>query len=542
MRVRLRDGTARTFALSTRPVTIGRAETCDVVLRNDGEVSREHAQVWLDERGQVLVADTHSKNGTRVDDGELFHGATRPARQRIRIGEHDIQILDAPPPIPVEEDAVVFVPDSPTQAGTTRFYPSSKGLDLNRQRLALLMSLAERIGGAFDRKQLLEQAVDACCEALQFERGLIVLKTPRGDAELPVTRNVERDETGAYKVSRTLINRALLQGERAVVNNPATDLMGNLSDSLVRFPICSALCVPILNREEILGVIYGDRITGAATYTTADVDFLAAIAQQVGIGLANLRLFHEYVRSQKVYAEIEAARRIQRDLLPAAPLEVGPVVIDGFNEPSFAVGGDCFDYFELDNGRVAFAIADVTGHGLAAALLMANFQAAVRVALTAGAPLPALAQRLNRLVHANTGPGVFVTAVVGHVDPATGMIEFISAGHPLPVLVGSGERRPPPDENSLPLGIEPDEQFVVQRVKPAEHAGAVLFYTDGLDEAEGPRGNMLGIDPVSQAMAAMHDPTTNSVLQTTLGMVRDHLSGQKNADDLTLLAIQLPKA
>ena len=258
----------------------------------------------------------------------------------------------------------------------TQFFPSTRGFDLNQQRLSLLIQLTERICGVFERKQLLEEALDACCDALGFERGLVVLKTQRGDTELPVARNVQRDETGAFKVSRTLINRALIQGERAIVNNPATDLDGNLSESLVRFPICSALCVPILNRGDVLGAIYGDRITQGSTYSAEDVDFLAAIAQQVGVGITNLKLFKDHAQSQAVYAELQRARVIQQELLPASPLSSGCMKIQGTNEPSSAVSGDYFDYFSLGDDKIGIIIADVTGHGLPAALVMANLQSA----------------------------------------------------------------------------------------------------------------------------------------------------------------------
>ncbi|HMQ14762.1 MAG TPA: FHA domain-containing protein, partial [Phycisphaerae bacterium] len=227
--------------LASRHLKLGRADWCDFVLRNDAEVSREHAEIWLDDGGGVIVEDLGSKNGTRVDDGPVFKGSRRPAARMIRIGEHEIEIVGASQ----SAEQPRFAPDHDTRLSDTQYFPSSRGLgDFNQQRLGLLIQLTERIGGVFERKQLLEQALDACCGALGFERGLIVLKTQRGDTELPVVRNIQRDETGAFKVSRTIINRALVEGERAIVNNPATDLQGSLTESLVRFPICSALCVP----------------------------------------------------------------------------------------------------------------------------------------------------------------------------------------------------------------------------------------------------------------------------------------------------------
>lgn len=538
--VRSREGVYATVELSRHPITLGRADTCDIVLPYDGEVSREHAQVWLDEAGRVQVADKASKNGTRVDEGDPFHNTVRTATHSIKIGEYQIELIGAKPYV-LHESQVRFQPESPVDTENTRFFPSTRRLDLNHQRLALLMSLTERIGGTFEPKQLLEQALDACCEALGFERGLIALKTARGEPELPVSRNIQRDETGAFKVSRTLINRALVEGERAVVNNPAVDLVNNLSESLVRFPICSALCVPILHRERILGVIYGDRITRASTYTPEDVDFLAAIARQVGVGLENLRLFQAYLDGEKMKLELQQARTIQQGLLPATSLTAGRLVLAGHNEPSEAIGGDYFDYFELGDGKVGLIIADVTGHGLSAALIMANLQAAVRVALTADVPLLDVATRLNRLVTTNTGSNVFITAIVGRVDATTGAMEYVNAGHPAPLLLRGSRVQVEEDGHALPLGIQPDEKYSLQRIKPGDDLDAALFYTDGLTEAADPAGTLLGADPVTAALAAIPQRTTEAMIEAMLALVRQHLGPGKNADDLTLMAVQFAR-
>ncbi len=534
------DGHSVTLQLGDKRIKLGRADWCDFVMRNDAEVSREHAEIWLDEHGRVLVEDRGSKNGTRVDDGEPFKNSRRFAHRTIRIGEHSINVIGAPPPDKDDQLPVVFMADPTPGMGDTQFFPSSRRLDLNQQRLALLIQLAERIGGVFDRKQLLEQALDACCEALGFERGLIALKTQRGDPELPVTRNIERDETGAFRVSRTLINRALIDGERAIVNNPATDLAGNLTESMVRFPICSALCVPIMNRNEILGVIYGDRVAQAFLYQPEDVDFLAAIAQQVGVGLANLRLFYEHVKAQRVYAELEQARHIQRKLLPAAPLEIGKVRIEGVNVPSSAVSGDYFDYFPLDDGRVGIIIADVTGHGLPAALVMANLQSAVRVALAADLPLPALGAQLNHLIYHNTDAHVFVTAILGTVNTQTGLMEYISAGHPPPILVGPRHARELTEySNCLPLGVEAHEEFVTQHVQLKQGETTALFFTDGVTEASNRDGVLLGVRPVVAALSKLREAGTNIVCEITRRVVNEHQAGATRVDDMTLLAVQL---
>ncbi|MEP0845663.1 MAG: SpoIIE family protein phosphatase [Phycisphaerae bacterium] len=531
------DGSRQLIELSDQVLKFGRAESCDVVLRHDAEVSRVHAVISVDDRGRIVVEDRNSKNGTRVDEGEVFRNTRRFASRSVRIGEHEIEVLDAPPPDGSRVQPVRFTNDEGSTIIDTQFFPSSRGFDLNQQRLQLLIRLGERIGGVFERKQLLEQALDACCEALGFERGLIALKTQRGDTELPVTRNVDVDETGAYKVSRTLINRAMIHGERAIVNNPATDLLGNISESLVRFPICSALCVPIMNREAILGVIYGDRVTQAQTYQPGDVDFLAAIAQQVGVGLANLQLFQEHLRSQKMYAELKQARDIQNKLLPEEPLAIGRIAIEGWNEASSAVSGDLFDYFELENGRVGVIIADVTGHGMAAALVMANLQSAVRVALSGETPLPDLAARVNRLIYRNTASSVFITGIIGTIDPQTGVLEWVNAGHPPPVRVFRHGVEAPDDENSLPLGVDADEHYAVMRAELGADLRAVLFYTDGLSEAANRDGVLLGVEPLLSRVRELPEVSCEALIRCACDVVHAHLDGIPRADDMTLLAI-----
>lgn len=532
--VQSRDGTRTTVQLHNAPIKVGRSESCDIVLRNDGEVSRVHAQLWLNESERVMVADLSSKNGVRVDNGEVFFNATRSARHRIHIGEHVLEILGTRADTPTR---IQFAPDDPQDMAGTRFLPSSRGLDLNQMRLGLLMGLGERLSGTFERKQLLVQALDACCEALGFERGLIVLKTQRGETELPVARNMPRDENGAYKVSRTLINRALVDGERAIVNNAATDLAGNITESMVRFPICSALCVPIRHRDEILGVIYGDRVTRSSTYDAPDVDFFAAIAQQVGVGIANLRLLQEQVQAQHVLAELEHARTIQRVLLPSAPLKLGRLSMEGFNQPSSAVSGDYFDYFQLDAHRAGAIIADVTGHGLPSALLMANLQAAVRVAMTPESKLADLASRVNRLICRNTAADVFITAILATVDYKRGIVEMVNAGHPPPLLLGAETRESTASANSLPLGVEPEDTYKVQRIELGEAVDTVFFFTDGLNEAGATTTDLLGLAPVIKAMSELPRRDTAGVIRTARGVVKTHLGGADHNDDMTFLAL-----
>lgn len=528
------DGVARTLELTRRPIRIGRSADCALMVPGN-DISREHAEVFLNESGSILVTDLNSKNGTRVDGGPPFRNTQRVAYRAIRVGDHEIRILNAPG---VPADVVRFQDDDrTTDSGAASFYPSSQRIDLSQQRLTMVLALIERLSGKFDRRELLEHALDVVCETMNFERGLILLKTPRDEMEPPVVRNVPQDESGAYRVSRSVINRALLDGQRAVINKGDANYDANFSESMVLNSIRTALCVPIIHRDQILGAIYGDRITAAKTYTQDDVDFLAAIAQQIGIGLSNVRMLQERVRNERMAADLNQAGSIQRNLLPTAPLVRDRIVIEGCNEPCSEVGGDYFDYLELPDGRVGFIIADVSGHGLASALVMANVQAAVRVALMAGGALTQVASIVNRLICYNTRDSAFVTAILGTIEPLTGKVEFICAGHPTPLVFECDQSAIAIGESSMIWGTEPDATYELHRIDPHGKPTCILFFTDGLFEALNREDRALGIGAIQTSLANCKDRSPAETMRHARAALHAHLDGLPSHDDMTMLVV-----
>ena len=182
-------------------------------------------------------------------------------------------------------------------------------------------------------------------------------------------------------------------------------------------------------------------------------------------------------------------------------------------------------------------IADVVGHGLAASLLATNLHAAAHVALLGAASLPEVAQRVNRLICRNTEPHVFITAILGMADVETGCVRFVSAGHHGPILVRGGAVEVTRCEGSLPLGISADETFE-ERAVECDGSCVALFYTDGLIEASANDSPLLGLDAVREALASIGVVKGAEVIRSLRGVVRRHLKGEANEDDMTLLTLQ----
>ena len=433
----------------------------------------------------------------------------------------------------------------PWEREATTFIGDSKALVLSQRRLEILYDLTDRLTRLRDRDDLLEDAMDVCCEMLRFERAAIAVKQPKGNlVDWPVVRNL-RGQEGELTVSRTILSRALVQDERVIVNESDQSIL-DPTVSMVRNNIRSAMCVPLLSGDRNLGVIYGDRVTTGTTYAQDDIDFLAGIARLVTTGLINAQLMEEQKLKIQLENEMGMARQIQTGLFPATLPDRDEVKVAALNHPGFHVSGDYYDVVELDDGRVFFLIADVTGEGVAASLLMANLQAAVRITLPHCTSTGELLTQWNDLICANTDASRFITAIVGILDPSTRALDLGVAGHHMPHIV----RPNAPCTNlsaepEYPLGVIEEVKFESTQIVRNPGPCTLVTYSDGIIEAMSPTVEvygmlsfnyyghyitklvtLIGIDPVSKAkMGTLQKHLFNYMAETdedgqTIGQAR----------------------
>ena len=514
---------------------VGREADCGVLVA-DPSISRHHARIFTDENGVYFVEDNGSKNGTTVN-GEKIRRRRLADGDRISLGA--VELVYSEGPGHEASTTVVVLGDEPVNMDAASFAAASQQLVLPQRRLERLYELSDQLTTLRDRGELLEDVMDICFKELEFERGLIALKHPRGqDPEWPVIRNLKEDAKGQLMISRTVVNQALVHGERCVINDPMTD-MADPTVSIAEYHIRSAMCVPILYRDEILGVIYGDRITTSTRYDQNDVDFLAGLARHVAVGLVNYRLLKEHEEKLQLESELAYARTMQMGLYPKKPLVRDDLQVEGSNDASRLVSGDYYDVIEFEDGRVAVLIADVVGKGMAAALLTANLQAAVRMILPMAESLSDAVGRFNKHFHAMTDPSKFITALIGIVDPRTRRFEYVSAGHDAPLLLdASGALTEMPIEACFPLGVSATENYVAQSTELP--AGAMfLLYTDGVTEAmrdDGEQYNQRLLD----VLEGQRDVTPAELIRSVRTDLRAFVGNAPQTDDITLLAVRCP--
>jgi serine phosphatase RsbU (regulator of sigma subunit) len=248
------------------------------------------------------------------------------------------------------------------------------------------------------------------------------------------------------------------------------------------------------------------------------------------------RLEEEMRERQRVEHELGVARRIQHALLPKDLPELEGWEIARHYQPAREVGGDFYDFLRLEDGRVGLVIGDVSGKGIAAALVMANTQSVLRaVAQREGMTPGRVLEEANELMYAYIPPTMFITCLYAILDPESGGLVYANAGHDLPYLHRNSEAEEL-RARGMPLGLMPGMDYEEKEVTLEAGDGA-LFYSDGLVEAHDPKGKMFGI-PRLRTLVAEHGEEL-SLEETLLEELYSFVGeGWEQEDDITLLTLR----
>src|SRR5262249_14279658 len=265
-----------------------------------------------------------------------------------------------------------------------------------------------------------------------------------------------------------------------------------------------------------------------------EVGRLAAAFNQMAANVEQHQ--HAAVEQERIRRELELGRRIQAEMLPHAPLHLGLTEVKGVSVPAREVGGDFFNYFQLESGLVALLVGDVSGKGGGAALLMANIQASLRTRFALGQGLSAIAEAIDRDIEENSPGPVYATLFVAIFDPATRRMRYVNAGHnPQFVLRGDG-RLEKMSSRGLPVGMLAGHGYKEMDVQLA--AGDLLFfYTDRCVEMENEQGDMFGSERLEALVEALAHQSADQVLARVERAISTFRGGRDLFDDATMMAV-----
>ncbi len=259
---------------------------------------------------------------------------------------------------------------------------------------------------------------------------------------------------------------------------------------------------------------------------------VASSFNDMASGLERVRAME--LQNQRLEQELSLAREIQNRLLPSSSPNVPEFEIAGVSMPAREVGGDYFDYLVLEGGLIGIAVADVSGKGAAAALLMSSFRASLRSYDLAGLGPAETLSRLNRFVHSSVSPGKFITAFLGVLDPRTGDLRYSCAGHEPPIVISPDGSAEMLSAGGLVLGLFPSA--VYEEATSRLPKGSLLaVFTDGVTEAQSPEGEFYGDTRLMAALKLDHDVSPQPLLDKFVKSLKDFAGGAAQFDDITMV-------
>ena len=508
-------------------ITLGRATECTIPIK-DRYLSRHHAEiVFLED--QWVVRDCGSVNGTLLNGARIVQPVPLRPGDRIMLGDSEV-VFEATESSS-QSKLIAFESDSQAKSMVIPLV----GID-ETARTGMLASLAMQFIDDRSMADVFEFILDRVVEMLRPSRAALALFGPDGKTfqEVRLRRSDASDSTDLF-ISRTLLAE-VVEG-RCVVSFIDTSQDEKLSraQSIVGQDIRSAICAPLVVGDAVLGVLYLDFQAHRGAVTPDDVHLVAQIARFAAVKLETTRLREEAIAKLRLDEELRTAYVVQSRLLPAELPAIDGYAFAGTNRPCRTVSGDYYDVVVRPDGRMYFIIADVSGKGVTAALVMASVAMAFNI-FTRTDPTPAdLVHELNLTLAPKTAPTKFVTLVVGRLDPKTGTVEFANAGH-VPPLVISCNGVEPLRTTDMVVGLFASAQYRDQSVTLAEGDSMVLF-TDGVTEAENGNEDQLGLDPVAELVTTLHGTPAPQILEMIEAHVHAFMGETPAGDDVTMLAL-----
>ncbi len=333
----------------------------------------------------------------------------------------------------------------------------------------------------------------------------------------------------------------------AEVGLQGNTLICNDEETATLFGRRNLMAVPMRGRESTLGVlVVADKEgRGGVTldFTSEDSVLLEAFANQAGVAIENVQLYQEALEGRRLQAEMEEAAKIQKNLIPDTLPEIPGYEVAGRYQPRGGVGGDYYDYIQKSDGSWGFAIADVSGKGMQAALLMATLRAGLLSEVSRQRDLPSMAVTLNSLLYASSTVGKFATFFYAQLQPETDRLTSINAGHNYPLAIRSDGRCKYLEKGGVMLGMFPDDMILQiseyeQEITELGSGDVVVFYTDGVTETLNIHDELYGEDRLEAIAKRLRAASANEICTGIYNHVIEFQGEAEQFDDLTLMVLK----
>ena len=503
------DHPTDTYPLVRLRTTIGRSARSDICIP-DAFASRLHAEVRK-EGDAYWLQDLGSANGTRYNGQMVSLPIPLIPGGEIQIGEtvilFDDERMTQRRNATLITDSTQALDPSMTISFNHRKNPTAEILEAQFSTRTELLGLISKVGVALlsssGLDETLNQVASLVFEAVPAERCVIMLRDEKTDGgmKIMVARQRGKDEQFEEVRISSLVMEEVLKHGKSVLTADAQHDPRYASQTMALLDIRSVLAVPLsVSEENIFGLIYADAPSGKATFSEEHLNILTTLASVASIRVENAKLLEERFEKERIKRELELATEIQHSFQPSSPPVMDDYEFQGISFSCYEIGGDYYDFIQLPEGRMMIALGDVSGKGTAAALLMSSLHAAIHAQVTANISLLETVKSVNQYLAKNTPSNRFVTLFAAELDPPTGILNYINAGHNPPLVGRANGKVEQLDAGGFPLGIMPQAEYEIGQLQ-LNPGDSLVIYSDGVSEANNLKDEEFGMERLTQVVS-----------------------------------------
>lgn len=415
------------------------------------------------------------------------------------------------------------------------------------EEINLLYDIGETLGAVFDVDTIYKIVLEKGREVIGARKAWIIMLDREGEnLHLAAAEGLSEEETTRLGVSvgEGICGKVAEEGRPLLIEEaeqlpPGLQQEKDISEiePFVSFPM---MCVPLKVKERVLGAINMSEKRSQQMFTAGDLKLLSAIASQAAISIYNSQLVEELKESERVKRDMEVAERIQMSLLPGEPPCFGGVELAGRCVPAKNIGGDYYDFFAISGDELCMVIADVSGHSIGPALVMAATRSVLRSVVLQNSDPSAVLSRTSTIIYDDlTGAGLFISMFYVRYNRKTGVLTYANGGHNLPLVY-----RPEDgecitlDAEGMLLGVLDDIDFDQGSVKLGK-GDILVLYTDGITEAANSAAEQFGEERLFRIVQQNSDMTAQGLLDEVYRQVYQHSGDVAQYDDITMVVMKV---
>ncbi|MDH7513431.1 MAG: SpoIIE family protein phosphatase [Clostridiales bacterium] len=547
-----KKGEAFWHNLKPERISIGRSEDNELPLP-DPFSSGHHALIYPSD-GKFVIRDNGSKNGIFLNGKKIQGEVELKKGDEILIGSTRI-IFDKELSSNVEMTEVVSPARNINTILHLREILKKEDIETTLQEiaspsdlmkiksdyksLAVLNEVSKALVLHQPLNELLERVMELISEYMPMDRGILMIKEGNPPQLIPKVIRINNKSLAQKKiqVSQSIVNLVLDKHSSVLTTDALADPRFMMKDSVIKSNIHSAMCVPLWNNKEIIGVIYSDRISLVDQFSQDDLRLLTLLSNLAAVKIENARLVEKAIEQEKMEKELALAARIQKDFLPKEKPVCEKFDIAGTNIPCHQVGGDYYDFLSIDPCRLGVIVADVSGKGISASLLMASLRAALYSELHPKVKLSEMATKLNNFVHRSSAVNMFITFFFCELDMNTGQFRYINAGHNPPLLIRKNGKVERLESCGFCLGMFPAVSYEVKEAgfNPGD---CVVFYTDGITENRNKNNEEYGEERLINFLKKNIKQSASMIVEKVCQEMAAFSTGVPPLDDMTFIIVK----